>query len=499
MNYQEYSIWRWFIGLFSVAYILFSLATISSYQVPWFDEVYYADAAWSFLNYQNFSVPIDFPRTSGETLHSPLFSVIQAGIIKLFGFGPWQIRLLPLLSGLAIFLIMSVLVYRYTKSDKYTLFFMLLFMSDRVINLSLHSGRMDMLSLFFVVLSILIFEKTLKWQGNILPVTGAIFAGLILSAGFLTALRIAVAALPCVLLLVLFNPERRASYYSNLIVYGAVAVLPLILWQFYGYGGVMGAVATETSKAGFASHFGILSSFVGNVFRRPNEIPKMLLFYGSFVFLVFFDFKKIRKTFWFCMYALITLGFILFVIEGGPYRAMFFPFVYAVVVMSVSVQKLSALKRLGKILLVSLLGLNILYSMPRMIGLGINWHAIQPDLVQEEIRFHVPAGSRVITDYRFYYILRNHGCTVLIPIEEDVKKEDSRIRDYPAGEFQPEYVLGGEYPISGLAGKTEFVTMVGIPPVTMSPKLQRFVWLERLMPRNHYHAPLFRVQQQSAN
>ncbi len=92
-------------------------------------------------------------------------------MFKLFGLGPWQVRLLPLLSGMAIFLIFSRLVYKYTKSDKYTLFFMLLFMSDRVINLSLHSGRMDMLSLFFVVLSMLIFERTLEWQGSVLPVS----------------------------------------------------------------------------------------------------------------------------------------------------------------------------------------------------------------------------------------------------------------------------------------------------------------------------------------
>ncbi len=195
------------------------------------------------------------------------------------------------------------------------------------------------------------------------------------------------------------------------------------------------------------------------------------------------------------MYALITLGFVLFVIENGPYRAMFFPFVYFTIVMSVSFLKHPKLKNAGIVALVALLGLNFLYSMPRLIGLGINWRAIQPDRIEEEIRSLVPFGSRVITDYRFYYALRNNGCSVLIPNQEDVKPEDVKIRDYAASEFHPEYVLGGEYPIPGLAGKTEFVAMVGIPPVTMNPMLQRFVWLERLMPRNHYYAPLLRVKQ----
>ena len=297
MNHKKHNVWRWCLGLVAVTYILVSLATISSYQVPWFDEVYYADAAWSFFTHQNFSVPIDFPRTSGETLHAPLFTIIQAGIFRLFGLGSWQVRLLPLLSGLAISLIFTYLVYKYTKSEKYALFFMLLFMSDRVINLSLHSGRMDMLSLLFVVLSMLIFERTLKWQGKVIPVIGAVFAGLLLSAGFLTALRMAVAAIPCVLLLFLYKPERRASYYRNLMVYGTVAVLPLVLWLFFAYGGIMGALAAERSKEGFASHFGMLSSLGGNVFRRPNEIPKMLYFYGSIVYLVFVHLKEIRRIF----------------------------------------------------------------------------------------------------------------------------------------------------------------------------------------------------------
>ena len=171
---------------------------------------------------------------------------------------------------------------------------------------------------------------------------------------------------------------------------------------------------------------------------------------------------------------------------------MFFPFVYLTLIMSVSLLKHPRLRISGIVALVALLGLNICYSMPRLIGLAVNWRAVQPDRVEEEIRSLVPSGSRVITDYRFYYILRNHGCNVLIPIQEDVNPEDVKIRDYAANEFHPEYVLGGVYPIPGLAGRTEFVAMVGIPPVTMNPMLQRFVWLERIMPRNHYHAPLLR-------
>jgi len=490
VNFTQHNLWRWCLALLAIAYSLFSIATITLYQVPWFDEIYYADAAWSFLTNRDFSVPIDFPRTGGETLHSPLFTVIQAGIFGLFGLGVWQARILPLLSGLAIAMTFTYLVYRMTNSDKCSLLYLSFFVSDRVINFSLHSGRMDMLALFLVVFSLLLFERSLGWNGSFLPIVGAAFAGLILSAGFLTAMRVAIASVPCLFVVFLYKPERRTTYYTCLAVYGGLSILLVALWFLYAYGGVMNAFEEKSNMVGLASHFGFLSSFVGNVFRRLYEIPKMILFLSAIVFLFSKHLAIVRKHFWFCMYALISLGFVLFVVERGPYRAMFFPFVYFTMVVSMSLLRSPRLRNTAGVTLIGLMVLNIVLSMPRLIGLSVNWSGIRHDRVEGDVRSLVPVGSRVVSDYRFYYALRNNGCIVLIPHDEAAE-----IVSYAANAFRPEYVLGGNCPIPGLDGKMGIVATVGIPPATMRPALQRFVWLEPLMRTNHYYARLLKVEQ----
>lgn len=452
--------------------------------VPWFDEIYYADGAWTFLTQGKFSIPVYYPQGTGGALHAPLFFVIQAGVLKLFGMGIWQIRLLPLLSGLAVFLIFARLVFKTTRSDKYTFLFMLLFISDRAINFDLHSGRMDMLAVLFVLLSILLFERMLKWKGMALPIVGAVLAGLLLSAGFLIALRIAVATVPCVLLLFLYRSERQSLYYYMLIIYGITAALPVMAWLWFAYGGVAGASNVD----GFSSHFGLLSSLVGNVFRRVYEIPKMLLFYGTIIYLFCMHRDVIRRNFFFSMFTLITLGFVLFVIERGPYRAMFFPFVYFSILVSIHLIKHPPVKKLAIVALTGVLGINVLLSMPRLVYLVVNWPAIQQDKVAEQIYKEIPQGSRVITDFRFYYILMKNKCDVLIP-----NKNVFTSIEYAEKDFDPEYILGNTVPLPELAKRKKLKKTVGILPPPLHPMLEKFVYLEAQMLGNNFHAPLLEI------
>ncbi len=476
---------RWSF-LLAAVYIIFSILTVSVYQLPWFDDVYYADVAWSFLTQGEFSALIDRPRNTNGFFHVPLFMVLQAGMFKLFGLGVWQVRLLPLLAGLIVFMILSRLVFRVTRSEKYTTLFMLLFISDRAINFSLHSGRMDMLALLFVLLSILLFERTLKWQGRWLATVGVIFAGLLLSAGFLTALRMAVATVPCVFLLFLYKPECRSTFYCSLTIYGAFAVLPVMAWLWYAYGGVIGAYTTTSNLDGFSGHFGFLSSIMGNIFRRIYEIPKMLMFYGVIIYLFYKRCEIVRQNFFFCMYALITLGFILFVIERGPYRAIFFPFVYFSLIFAIYSVTNSKMKKLGQVALAGVLALNIFLSMPRMVYLWMNWSVIQPGKVAEQLYRKIPSGAHVITDYRFYFMLREHGCEVLIP-----RHREKNILEYVEHNFNPEYVLG-ETPLGpDFSDRMSRVGSVGEPVVSMSSMLARFVYLEPLMRGNNFNAQLW--------
>jgi 4-amino-4-deoxy-L-arabinose transferase-like glycosyltransferase len=487
---SKYSVYVWVCFLLAVVYATVSVLTVSVYQVPWFDGVYYADVAWSFLTQGNFSALIDYPRNTNGFFHVPLFSIIQGGMFKLFGLGVWQVRILPLLSGLTIFLILSTLVFKVTRTAKYTLLFMLLFISDRAINFSLHSGRMDMVALLFVLLSILFFERTLKWQEKFWATVGAVLAGLLLAVGFLTALRVAVATIPCVFLFFLYKPDRRGTYYYRLIIYGVMAALPVMAWLWYAYGGVSDAYSTASHLDGFSGHFGILASIIGNIFRRTYEIPKMLLFYSTIIYLFCRHREQVRQNFFFCMYFLITLGFILFVIERGPYRAVFFPFVYFSIIIGIYLCRNCTLKRVGQLALTAVLAINVILSMPRIIYLWMNWSVIQDANVAEQIYKEIPPGSRVIADYRFYYMLRKNNCEILIP-----RGTSANSVEYAENGFRAQYVLGQPVLLPQLSERMELITTVGRPAVPMNSILKKFVYLEPLMVENHFNAQLWKVKE----
>jgi 4-amino-4-deoxy-L-arabinose transferase-like glycosyltransferase len=482
---------RWQLILFAVAatYMAFSLATISFYNLPFCDEVYYADAAFSYHQTGTFAVPIDFPRTSGAVFQAPLFLWLQAKVFDLAGFGMWQVRLMPLLAGMLVFGLYSALVYRYTKSRFLTFLFMLLFITDRAINFNLHSGRMEMPSLLLAALSMLVFQQSLRITRSSFSLIMAIVAGLLLSAAFLLSFRMAIAAIPCVFLLVACRPAVITLYIRNLLVYGIVAAIPCGAWLYIAFGGPVSAYAHITGKQSFDDHFGVLSSFVGNILRRPAEAPKMLLFYACSAFLLLKHRQWIRSEFFICMSFLITLGFVMFVSEGGSYRAMLFPFIYLLILVSIARLRSLMMARIDVFCVIVLICINLLYGIPRALYWAIHWNSMDHNNLTEEVAAALPQGSRVITDPVFYYALRAAKCDIIIPywgISE-------YFEEYVKNDFKPDYILSARGIFEDwFPGKTDKVAVIGShgDEPNWAKSLLR---LESVLPETVYSAPLIKI------
>lgn len=473
----------------ALAYIVYSLATISFYNLPFCDEVYYADAAFSYHQAGSFTVPIDFPRTSGEVFQAPLFLWLQAKVFDVAGFGIWQVRLVPLLAGMLVFGLYSALVYRYTKSRLLTFLFMLLFITDRSINFNLHSGRMEMPSLLLTALSMLVFEQSLRMTRSTFSIIMAIVAGLLLSCAFLVSFRMVIAAIPCVFLLFACRPLATDVYSRNLLVYGTFAAIPFVAWLYMWFGNPLFAYSEATQARGFNDHFGVLSSFVGNILRRPAEAPKMLLFYACSAFLLWKHRQWIRSEFFICMSFLITVGFVMFVTEAGSYRAMMFPFIYLVILVSMARLRSPLAAHIGLFCVIVLICINVLHGLPRILYWGIHWNAMDHHTLAEEVAAALPPGSRVITDPVFYYALRAAKCDIIIPywgISE-------YFEEYIKTEFKPDYILSSRGIFDDwFPGKTQKVTVIGSHG--SEPNWASFLLrLESVSPETVYMAPLLKI------
>ena len=144
----------------------------------------------------------------------------------------------------------------------------------------------------------------------------------------------------------------------------------------------------------------------------------------------------------------------------------------------------------GKTTIMRTLGINVILSMPRMIYLWMNWSVMQHANVAEQIYQEVPPGSRVITDYRFYYMLRDNNCEILIP-----RGTAANSVEYAENGFGAQYVLGQPVLLPQLSERMELITTVGRPAVPMNSMLEKFVYLEPLMIENHFNAQLWKIKE----
>lgn len=429
--------WEFVLFAIGIAYIIFSFATISFYNLPFCDEVYYADAAFSYHLNGNFKVPIDFPRTSGEVFHVPLFLWLQSKVFDLVGFGIWQVRLLPVLAGMLVFIIYSFLTYRYTCSYLMTLLFVLLFVTDRAVNFNLHSGRMEMPSLLLLSLSMIFFHFSMQMKRSMPSLVSVVVASLLLSGAFLVSFRMAIAAIPTVLLLLAYRPLKDKLFFRNLITYWILAAIPVLIWLFIAYGNPLSAYRETTGLTSFKDHFGVLSCFVGNVLRRPNEAPKMLFFYACTAFLLIKHRQWIRTDFFVCMSLLVALGFVLFVTELGSYRATIFPFIYLIIVVCLSRIVSPLASKVAFFCVVLLILINCIYMVPRLLYWSIHWNYMDHNRLMNEIAVSIPSGSRVVSDPVFFYALRAAKCEVLIPYWE----VGEYFEPYIKNNFKPDFIL----------------------------------------------------------
>lgn len=482
----------------AIGYVLFSFATIIIFQVPWRDEVIFADIAHSLLTKHDLTNTIARYRVSRASTYSygPVFFVLQAGIMKILGFGMWQFRLLPILSGLAIFGLGVGFVIKKTASRLCALQFMLFFIFDRTINFYMHGARMDMTATAFVFGSILLFSRSLKLEQSTKAVFTAFVAGILLASGLLTTLRLGIAVVPCLLLFLLFKPESFKQYFYLLSIYGGIAVIAVVSWLYYGFGGVNDAAEVVQSSHKFSGHFGFMDSILRNLYRRGYEAPKMLFFYLSVLYLFIKKPNIIRKDFVFCMLLCIVLGFVLFIKEFGGYRSNIMPYIYIVMIVAVHSMQRHSIGKAGQLVLLALIGINLISYTPRLIYIARTIHqggGLSDDML-EQIESKIPVGSNVVIEDKYYYLLRETDRNLLIPhLNPDFYQKVSNFTLSPDG-FSATHILGDSslkmFPKKQIF---QFTGFLGKKPEPINKMLKRFLNLEYGIIDSDYYDPVYKI------
>ncbi|MFZ4796175.1 MAG: ArnT family glycosyltransferase [Bacteroidia bacterium] len=423
-----------FYIIFFIIFSIISLLLIEKYQTPWFDEVFFADVSMDFLKNHTFFCREDAIRTSHEVLiYGPIYFVLSSFSFTVLGFGMWQFRLLGLVSGLIVLYIFLEKTAKYTNS-KYALLFLLFLITDRVFNFSIHSGRMDMLAVLFLTIAVLILCER---KGN--QYIRSFVAGFFLALAGLTTIRILL-FLPFLVLLPLFeqNNKTRLKLLYQLTFAAITLIVIYLMWVYYAFGSIGSMIDYIKSMPVLNQHF---SGFPGNIynkiFRKVYEIPKFLLFYISVIYLIR---RKAYRDLFISFVVLLSFGFILFVDEVGPYRAMIFPFLYFVIVYaSYDFFKMSKNKWIKNTLIIFVIGIlvtNLILISARYVVIFANWNVTSSEILEKKVISLIPKNAKVFGDYKYYYACKKQNANFISNSNMNQKK-----RDFVEKVFRPDYII----------------------------------------------------------
>lgn len=386
------------------AYLLYHLFTLQLSPLPWFDEVVYADITDSYIHNQFFDLKLSPVFSQGEVLcYGPVYFYLQSLICKLAGFDAFQFRLLNFVSGLLIVVLGSLLLKRANLGKPWILFFVTALLTETLYNQVLHSGRMDLVAVLWMLLSYrhyFLFVDSRKKAHLLL-------AAFFLSTALLTTPRILFAcSFYAVDFVWLAFRYRKFSLLKPYLLMGVIAGLVYTCWVYMAYGSYANYIDSLFQLNEYIGNPSLFSSIVRYKYHIGLWLCLLILLPAYLLNKPAFSAVE-KQTLLICLANI--LGFHLLVREAGPYTAMVMPFylLFICIVLARCTVRYRPLKVLVYLLLIP----NIILFVLKGLVVLKTWEERSPAQVEKTISRAIPRGSRVVGNFQYYYALKNNGCS----------------------------------------------------------------------------------------
>jgi len=391
---------RLMIPLGIVAWLMYHFITISFSPLPWFDEVFFADLSASVHStgklYLEMSIRPEYQLT--EVLYyGPVYFYVQAALINIFGLNLYTIRLLNLLSGMALIMLFLYAIYKMRVEKTMGLTLLILLLTDTIFQSNMHSGRMDLfcMFLFFSAFFILILNKNLIFS---------LLAGVLFACAYLTTPRCGFYLLSLFLVFV-FQIVKKDEPITHIILrYLILSIsfsLPVLGWILFKFGSIEGYISYMISDPVIQSHLGI------KIFPNKHQIPAIISAFS--LFLISLKYTKAPDLCF--VFILLIIIHLFFIKEVGPYSAMIMPVIYSSIILSVSKLKNTTPihKLLGTVVLLILIVINIsLFSFKAAVLFAGKDNRDMKEVTKELTRITFK-DKIVLADYKYYYIVNSLG------------------------------------------------------------------------------------------
>lgn len=390
--------------LLAAVYLIYHLFTLQLSPLPWFDEVVYADITDSYIHNQFFDLKLSPVFSQGEVLcYGPVYFYLQSLICKLAGLDAFQFRLLNFVSGLLVVLTAALLLKRVKPGKPWIVFFVVALSTETLYNQVLHSGRMDLVAMLFILLSYynyFLFRDTGKNRQLLL-------ATFFLSVALLTTPRVLFActfyAVDFIWLAFRYKSLRVLRPY---LLMGLATGLVYTCWVYMAYGNYKNYFHSLTELNDYIGNPSLFSSIVRYKYHINLWICLLVLLPVYLLNRTAFNTTE-KQTLLLCLANIA--GFHLLVREAGPYTAMVMPFylLFISIVLARCAVRFRYLKVLAYLVLIPNL---LLFVLKGMIVLRTSDER-SGDRVEKMISAAIPRGSRVVANFQYFYALKNNGCS----------------------------------------------------------------------------------------
>ncbi len=396
------------IAAAAILYAIYHIATLIYSPFPWFDEITFASMTESYMKHHTFYEDARIIVIPEQKLqYGPVYFLLQALVLKTFGFGIFHFRMTNLLFGFINLYLIYKICMKLGFTASAAMVTLILVAIEPNFNQFLHSGRMDFVCLFFFMNAYLLYTE-IKPGKMLVPLS--LLVGLLLGCAFLTTPRIifAFASFAFFFIYEMYVADgggRKATLLKYALIGVAFGAI-YYLWVYKAYGSIGGLITSNKNSTTMKEHVGIGSNIrIGYNF--------FVFLYAFLAFFLIVKNKLLAKNIALaalCLPAIIA--FILLVTGGisGRYFALVTPFT-SLLIVGVTVNLLT-----GKLLkwltyticilfgcIFAFKGVYILSTMPQH----------DPVANEKTISQYLTKNTSVCGDFAYYYIARNNGCTFL--------------------------------------------------------------------------------------
>jgi hypothetical protein len=385
------------IGL-TVVYLGVHLLTLARSPMPWFDDTFFASITDSVVRNGELKLlvsPLWFDKP--VYVYGPAYFGLTGLIMRVAPFDILAFRLPSLVFGLVVVVAIGLILRARRVPASIALWTAALLALDPTFYKSSHSGRMDTMSLGFVLLSLLTIPAPERSSGGA-SVRRALLSGVFAGLSLLTTPRPAylLIVIGCLLIYRIVR-ERSPARATELLVWGATAGVLYSAWALYAF---------QTPWNLIDYYRNVPGEYVGGRAVRLVHVPLLL---GLVVLGVAAGRRAFANDVMIFVSAGIV-GFYLIVREPNLFYSIFMVPLAYLGIGYLAAQLLGSERRsLSVLVFMSLLVLNLSGYLARNAFVFARWADADYHRVDRAVDTWIPKGARVVGDDKYFYAVRKRG------------------------------------------------------------------------------------------